>query len=163
MRIQRVSNATEIREVEKLASLIWKQHYTPIIGEKQVAFMLRKFQSKSAIKRQMKRGIEYYLFKVSTRYVGYLSIAFEEKNIFLSKIYVDSSYRNQGVATQGILYVKKLLRQKRLHTLYLTVNINNNLALKSYEKMGFEKQGRVVQKIGHGYIMDDYKMSMRSY
>jgi len=163
VQILKVSNVRHIREVESLASKIWREHYTPIIGEKQVAFMLKKFQSKNAIKRQIKNGVEYYLFKVSTHYVGYVSFIVENRSIFLSKIYVSSLYRKKGFAKRAILVVKKRLQKKRLQQIYLTVNINNHLAINSYEKLGFKKQSRLVQKIGHGYIMDDYKMSLKSY
>jgi len=38
-----------------LASHIWIEHYTPILGPQQVAYMLEKFQSALAIREQIKK------------------------------------------------------------------------------------------------------------
>ncbi len=40
----------------------------------------------------------------------------------------------------------------------LTVNKNNVRAINAYEKIGFKNLGSVIQEIGHGFVMDDYKM-----
>jgi RimJ/RimL family protein N-acetyltransferase len=45
-----------------------------------------------------------------------------------------------------------------LNKIALTVNKNNVNSIKAYEKMGFKNVGSVVQDIGSGYVMDDYKM-----
>jgi RimJ/RimL family protein N-acetyltransferase len=38
------------------------------------------------------------------------------------------------------------------------VNKNNVNSIKVYEKLGFKKTGPVIQDIGNGFVMDDYKM-----
>lgn len=40
----------------------------------------------------------------------------------------------------------------------LTVNKNNVKAIRAYEKTGFKNIGSLVQDIGNGFVMDDYKM-----
>jgi len=42
--------------------------------------------------------------------------------------------------------------------LSLTVNKNNNIALRAYEKLGFVNHGPLETDIGEGYIMDDFLM-----
>ena len=43
----------QIQEISNLASVIWHEHFTPIIGIQQVEYMLEKFQSFHALKEQM--------------------------------------------------------------------------------------------------------------
>jgi diamine N-acetyltransferase len=63
----------DVKEIEKVASLareIWTEHYTPIIGQEQVEYMLENFQSAGAIKEQIQTGVLYYLLSNLNR-IGY--------------------------------------------------------------------------------------------
>ena len=42
--------------------------------------------------------------------------------------------------------------------LWLTVNKDNAGAIAWYTRMGFKNAGAIVQDIGAGYVMDDYRM-----
>jgi hypothetical protein len=57
--------------IADLANCIWTEHYTPIIGEQQVAYMLKKFQSVFAIEAQVEKGMLYYLLLHQDNPVGY--------------------------------------------------------------------------------------------
>ncbi len=63
----------DLRKVEALAAEIWTEHYTPIIGSRQVAYMLEKFQSFGAIKKQVPEGMRYYLMHWKGEAVGYMA------------------------------------------------------------------------------------------
>ena len=54
MIIKIVSNKDQIKAIEALAYEIWYEHYQPIIGTSQVAYMLKKFQSLEAIDEQIR-------------------------------------------------------------------------------------------------------------
>jgi len=47
--------------IEEMAKIIWHEHYTPIIGAEQVAYMLEKFQSAAAMRSQIENGYQYFL------------------------------------------------------------------------------------------------------
>ena len=57
----------QIQEISNLASVIWHEHFTPIIGIQQVEYMLEKFQSFHALKEQMETGYEYFQIFVQYR------------------------------------------------------------------------------------------------
>ena len=40
-----VTNNQELTLIEEMAQVIWHEHYTPIIGEEQVVYMLKKNQN----------------------------------------------------------------------------------------------------------------------
>lgn len=60
----------QIQEISNLASVIWHEHFTPIIGIQQVEYMLEKFQSFHALKEQMETGYEYFQIFDNTEFAG---------------------------------------------------------------------------------------------
>ena len=59
IKIQRAKLVEDFKQISKLATRIWFEHYTPIIGEDQVIYMLNKYQSVDAITEQISSGQEY--------------------------------------------------------------------------------------------------------
>ena len=157
--ITEVTKGSQIAIVEKLAREIWTEHYPPIISREQVRYMLDKFQSKDVISAQIKdEGFRYFLIEEEGGYIGYLGVQPEREQLFLSKIYVRSSERGKGFGKKSVQFLEDLARRLNLRKISLTVNKNNISAVKAYEKMGFKNLGPVVQDIGNGFIMDDFRM-----
>ena len=154
-----VGTNDQIAIVESLAREIWTEHYPPIIGKEQVCYMLDRFQSKGAISAQIKdEGFRYFLIEEEGRYIGYLGVQLKGEELFLSKIYVRSSERKKGFGKRAVHFLEDLARRHHLKKISLTVNKNNTTAVKAYEKMGFKNLGPVVQDIGNGFVMDDFRM-----
>ena len=156
--IEKVIDNQQIEIVEKLADEIWNQHFIPIIGKAQVDYMLEKYQSKKAVLEQIKKGFLYYLIKTDNGYIGYFGVLQKKETLFLSKFYIKLSERGKGVGKKIILFLENFAKENRLHSIILTVNKYNTGSIKAYEKMGFKNVESIVQDIGNGYIMDDYKM-----
>lgn len=144
--------------VESLAREIWTEHYTPIIGREQVEYMLDKFQSSEAITAQIKQGTLYFLVRAGDAFIGYLAVEAKGDELFLSKIYVASGQRGRGYGKKAVQFAEILARGKGLKKIFLTVNKNNVKSIRAYEKMGFKNVESLVQDIGGGFVMDDYKM-----
>ena len=53
----------QIEQVTELARRIWNQHYPMIIGQSQVDYMVERFQSSEAIRKQIKDGYQYFLIQ----------------------------------------------------------------------------------------------------
>jgi GNAT superfamily N-acetyltransferase len=158
MNIEEVSTETQIETVAQLAHEIWNQHFTPIIGKAQVDYMVEKFQSKRAISEQIASGYSYYLLRADGDYFGYTGICAKEDELFLSKLYLRASQRGKGHGRKVVEFLEDLARDKGLGKITLTVNKNNTDTIKAYEKFGFVNLGVLVQDIGNGFVMDDYKM-----
>jgi len=155
--ISSVLTTEDINTVASLAREIWTKHYTPIIGSEQVAYMLDKFQSPSAITKQIADGY-YYFVIAQDEPIGYLSIKEEGDTLFISKIYVSADSRGKGYGNRLMRFAIKQANQFGLKILRLTVNKYNTKSIAAYEKMGFSNTIEVVFDIGNGYIMDDYEM-----
>ena len=148
----------QIEVVESLAAEIWTEHYIPIIGKAQVDYMLDRYQSKQSISDQMNSGFLYFLVQEDNQFIGYIGVQPKEDELFLSKIYIKSFERGKGLGKKAIQFIERLAREKGLKKIVLTVNKNNRVAIKAYEKLGFRNVSSVIQEIGGGFIMDDYKM-----
>ncbi len=148
-----------IDSIVALAKPIWQEHYTPIIGEQQVDYMLEKFQSREAIESQLKQGYQYYQVNEQSRLLGYFSIQFRKNaRLFISKFYLSKQARGKGLGKQMLNFIEKLANSNKCYTIDLTVN-KYNPAYQIYLKLGFTNQGTIEFDIGNGYIMDDFLMS----
>jgi ribosomal protein S18 acetylase RimI-like enzyme len=158
--IQQVQSEADVALTAQLAHEVWTQHYTPIIGEKQVAYMLQKFQSEEAISQQLADGFLYFIIYYDRKPAGYLCIKPEANQLFLSKIYVLQQFRGLKLGKSLMNLAIQKARDLNLQSIYLTVNKYNTQSIKAYEKMGFVNKEAVVFDIGNGFIMDDYKMEL---
>jgi RimJ/RimL family protein N-acetyltransferase len=149
----------QIAIIEVLAREIWTEHYTPIIGRDQVEYMLGAFQSKDAISAQIEtEGYRYFLMEEEGAHIGYMAVQSMRDELFLSKIYIKASWRGRGFGKRAIQFLENCAAGLHLRKISLTVNKNNIHSIKAYEKMGFKNLGPVIQDIGNGFIMDDFKM-----
>jgi len=145
-------------QIAGLADIIWREHYTPIIGKAQVDYMLGHFQSAEAISKQIAGGMVYFLMLKEDRLVGYLAIQKRGQELFLSKIYLLREYRGLGMGKAALDFIAERARELGCTSIALTVNKNNDRSIKAYLKMGFENKGGRVTDIGDGFVMDDYLM-----
>ncbi|XMO85740.1 GNAT family N-acetyltransferase [Algibacter sp. AS12] len=158
IKIVEANTTKDYLQIETLAGVIWREHYIPIVGKPQIDYMLEKFQSVKPITEQVENGYAYYILKFEGVSVGYISIKKETDALFLSKIYVLSTYRGKKIGKTAMAFVEDKAKQYQLNKIRLTVNIHNTNSIKAYEKLGFKNIGPIVADIGNGFIMDDYEM-----
>ncbi len=156
--ISKADDPVSFETIAELAHDIWTEHYTPIIGSGQVAYMLDTFQSAQAIAQKSRDGMEYYLLLSAGEAAGYFAVVPKEGSLFLSKLYVSQKFRGKGLAKAAMSFIDQRKLQLRCNNITLTVNKDNTRSIAAYEKMGFLKIKPIVQDIGHGYVMDDYLM-----
>ena len=148
-----------LKELAEFAAPIWHEHYTSIIGKKQVEYMLEKFQSENAIKEQIAEQYQYYQVTNGNPLIGYFSIQLRDNSsLFISKFYLAKSARGCGAGRKMLTFIEDLAKEHKCKTIDLTVNKYNS-AYEVYLKLGFSKIGEAEFDIGQGYIMDDYLMS----
>jgi RimJ/RimL family protein N-acetyltransferase len=160
----KVSSEPLIKIVESLAKTIWSEYYTPIIGKPQVEYMLENFQSKKAIRRQLrKEHFLYYLLRKEREYIGYIGIVPDRRRgeLFLSKIYVVAGERKKGYGTESLAFIERVAQEMELRKISLTVNKNNIGSIRAYQDLGFKKVAACKTDIGSGFVMDDYVMEKR--
>ncbi len=155
---QEISSDKNLKKIEDMASIIWHEHYTPIIGIHQVEYMLDKFQSVNTMKAQIETGYHYFIINDEDEPLGYLSFNQRKQQLFLSKIYVLKESRGKGIGKKAMNFIVDTARALGCEKVSLTVNKFNHNSIKAYESSGFINKEALVQDIGGGYIMDDYLM-----
>lgn len=158
--IKPVISDAEIHSLEALAKEIWNQHFVPIIGQGQVDYMLKKFQSFEPIKRQISEGMHYFMVKTDSKNAGYCGFKADGDRVFLSKLYVKLEYRGNGLSKVMLEKVKQFAVENNLKAVYLTVNKHNDDTISIYRHLGFDVIDSVVSDIGGGFVMDDYIMQL---
>lgn len=156
IQIKKTDSTKDLILIEELASTIWTEHYTPIIGSKQVSYMLKKFQSVKTMQTQINEGYGYYLLTYNNEPTGYFSIIKKDTSLFLSKFYVLSNFRGKGIGSFGMEFIANEAQNLNCKNIQLTVNKFNTNSINAYYKMGFKNIKALVQDIGSGFIMDDY-------
>ena len=157
-RFKQATDPGDFARIAQMADIIWREHYTPIIGKAQVDYMLEHFQSAQAISRQVSEKMSYFIIKKEDLPIGYLAIQKRGPELFLSKIYLLSEYRGQGHGKAAMEFIVEKSLDYNCDRIALTVNKNNHRSIKAYSKMGFENTGALVTDIGGGFVMDDYRM-----
>lgn len=154
----------DIKNVSVVADDIWHEYWPGILSYTQVDYMVDKFQSEQAIGNDIKEnGYEYWFLKNGGRIVGYTGGKTEQENnrYFISKIYLYAQERGKGYASAVIAFYEKLCRERKLNSMYLTVNKYNEMATRAYISKGFEVIDSVVTSIGEGFVMDDFIMEKK--
>lgn len=159
--IKKVKYLPELRRVAELADRIWHECFVDIISEGQIDYMVEKFQSLDAMCRQIEEQSYTYLAVYDgDDLCGYIAVKPEEdERFFLSKLYLRSDKRGNGIASQMLERVFAEARAAGKKSVYLTVNKHNDRAVAVYKSTGFELIDSVVTDIGSGYVMDDFIFS----
>jgi GNAT superfamily N-acetyltransferase len=160
MNIIEVRSDNDIETVANLAQEIWNEHFTPIIGQAQVNYMLEEFQSPSSIRKQISSGHIYLLAQQNNRNIGYAGLIpdNEKPALQLSKFYLLQQVRGQGLGRELMHYIEAFCQNWQITHIWLTVNRHNAAPIAIYKKMGFIRTDEVIQDIGADYVMDDFIM-----
>lgn len=152
----------EIHEIANLASVIWKEHFTSIIGESQVRYMLEHYQSYPAIKEQIElENYEYYQIYHSHTLAGYMALHPDKKHMTLSRFYIGKDFRGQHLASTAFSFLKELCQKRELSEIQVACNRGNIDALSVYYHMGFKMIGEQTEDLGHGFLREDYLLSYK--
>lgn len=160
MELIKVASYDDINTIISLSGIIWREHYTPIIGAEQVEYMLDKFLSYNIIDEYIKDNqYIFYLIYIDNNPIGYFSYS-TDSGIFLSKLYIKSDYRGKGISRAVMQHLKYECLSHNYKTIWLTVNKYNTNSIAAYTHMGFKILKEQKSDIGQGYFMDDYVMEL---
>jgi diamine N-acetyltransferase len=155
--LEPVQSMAQIDELSRLADIIWREYYQPILGPDQVDYMLENIQSKANVEEEIEKGkLDYFLVKSAGNSAGYLAVQLQEDKLFISKLYLLKEARGKGYAYQIMQKMVELAKNEKKRSLELTVNKHNEPSIAFYEKYGFIRTEAIISPIGGGFVMDDY-------
>ncbi|MEO8664467.1 MAG: GNAT family N-acetyltransferase [Ignavibacteria bacterium] len=150
----------DIAELRKLAIQIWNVHYPPIIGQKQVNYMLDQMYSFESLKEQIfvnKNIITgAYLDGIMAGYISYSKTG--PQDFFIHKLYVNTEIHRKGI---GKSLFDHIFDDIDFRTIRLTVNRLNILAVNFYFRLGFKIEKTIDIDIGEGFWMNDFVMLLQ--
>lgn len=87
---------------------------------------------------------KYYVLvaKKDSKVVGYIALLVTLDEAELIKIVVESESRKMGLATRLTNFAFGQVRSRDVRTIYLEVRIDNSIARKLYENLGFIEYGK---------------------
>jgi GNAT superfamily N-acetyltransferase len=152
----------QLSEVQRLAGVIWRAHYSGIITPEQIEYMLARGYALDVLETFLgreDRGLE--LATVDGEPVGFAAwyLTDDRAESKLDKLYVLPSEQRRGVGGRLIACVCERAGAVGARTLVLNVNKYNAQAIRAYGKHGFAIREAVVVDIGGGFVMDDYVMA----
>ena len=133
----------EFRKVNKLAKQVHELH---VNWRPDLFLSVDKVISKEDFEKMI-QAKEIFVAKIEDEIVGYITINIKEKinpsmryrkQLQIEAICVDAKTRGKGIGTELLKYVKKFGKENNCTDLYLTVNKENENAIKAYEKFGFK-------------------------
>lgn len=155
----RKAGINDIPLIQALAGKIWDEAYKEVLAKEQIGYMLEMMYSEKTIKEELSRNVVWEIISGNGRPFGFLSYSLEQGNaVKLSKIYIERDFRGGEAAKKAINHVIRYAQKNGRQEVYLTVNKNNRMAIRAYEKNGFSIVDSVVIDIGGGFAMDDYVM-----
>ena len=157
-RLRRASTDEDVKSIATMAASIWPEVYVGMIPDGQTEYMVYRFQSEDAVRRQLQEGYAYVIARDSGKDAGYLSYKIEDGLLFVSKLYVSAAARGKGYGRLLLETAFEAGRSVGADRMELTVNRNNLDAIRFYEGMGLRKLREQVTDIGGGFVMDDYRM-----
>jgi GNAT superfamily N-acetyltransferase len=147
--------------IRQIADEVWWPTYIPVIGEKQVAYMLGLFYNTDIIQQQLTDGSQtYLLLENNDEAVGFAAYSPRAENpaIYkLHKLYCLTNMHGKGYGRMLLQAVEAESRSEGAYRLELNVN-RYNPAKAFYEKMGYTVSYEEDIDIGSGYWMNDYVM-----
>ncbi len=158
-----VATERQIIEVEQTANLVWHNYYKDIFSPEQIAYMLDKYQSVAAVKKQMSEGYIYYMLLVDDELAGYMCILTQSDYVYLARLYIKAEYRRQGLAKRALSYMDAVFSNPDLgffhiNKIRLNVERDNSFAINVYEHLGFHKVRSEDRDIGGGFVCKEYVM-----
>ncbi|TKC00660.1 GNAT family N-acetyltransferase [Pedobacter cryophilus] len=151
----------DLEIIHQLASDIWWPTYKNVISDEQIAFMLNKMYSISALQNQMHEENVFLLLYVNELAKGFASYSKTaiDKTYKLQKLYLHPDQQGKGTGKLLIVEVEKQVKTLGGDALILNVN-RGNKAKDFYKKVGYQ----ILQELDIPYfhfVLNDYVMGKK--
>lgn len=156
LRIVPADTAELLYNIEALADDIWHEYLTPILGQPQVDYMLKTFQSVDAVNDQIMKGYEYFVLIYEYLMAGYVSIKEEEHTLLLNGLYIHEECQGNHIATNVFHFLLEVCRKRGLSSIRLACSKKNAKALNVFRHLGFLSVSEHQADIGGGFSSDDF-------
>lgn len=158
----READPGDIPLIRDLAERTWRACYPGMISPQQIEYMLERMYDPAVLADEIGSGTLYLLVFAQGKPAGYLAFSDvrDDREILLHKLYVLPHLQGQGLGRRMLDEARRRATALGARRIGLYVNKRNDRALKLYARYGFVKAAAVVNDIGGGFVMDDYRMEL---
>jgi [ribosomal protein S18]-alanine N-acetyltransferase len=150
-----INNKINNYEIYKLSLYDFKELYTLIVE----VFANKVFLKSSLYNRMTTDFYEYYGIRYDNKLVGAIAITdILYKQGRISTLAVDNDYRGKGIGDLLLNFVLKKFEDNDYNYVWLETGMNNNIAIKLYEKNGFKKNDQIIDN--YNVLNDELGISM---
>lgn len=153
--------AADFGTLARLAEVIWRSHYTKIIGSAQIGYMLAERYTPEKLRLYLNADDRWLmLLRIDSRAVGYCSHALTGNpgELKLEQLYLLPELHGKGLGRFMLRHVEEQAGVRGRGALVLQTNKRNVDAIAFYRKAGFTVREEAVFDIGNGFVMDDFVM-----
>lgn len=151
----------EIDAIAVLARAIWREHFTKIISEAQIEYMLAGRYTEADLAPYIDGTDRWFdVLRVGGAAVGFLRcMRTGPDELKIEQIYLENSQRGKGLGKTMLAHAEARARRLGCSHLSLFVNRRNDEAIRAYRHSGFVVAEEKLVDIGNGFVMDDYVMT----
>jgi GNAT superfamily N-acetyltransferase len=154
---------TDLEKLRKISREIWYTHYSSILSQEQIEYVLTKMYGTGVIEDEIyHQNIFYDQVLHNSELVGYLSYSSATINnttyLKLHKCYLLPSLHGFGYGQKMLFHVYQKAQKMNLKQIVLNVNKRNEKGIKAYARFGFRIIDSQVINFGNGFVLDDYIM-----
>ena len=144
--MQVIVEIPKIEEFNRVNELATQVHELHVNWRPDLFFRVEEVICKEEFEEMIKEK-EIVVAKIEEKIVGYMTFTIKEKKntgmrdrkqLQIEAICVEKEERGKGIGTSLLKYVKEYGKENECTDLYLTVNEENEGAIKAYEKFGFK-------------------------
>jgi diamine N-acetyltransferase len=158
--------AADFETLAQLAETIWRAHYSRIISNAQIDYMLVERYTPQKLCLYLDADDRWLmLLRIDNRAVGYCSYALTDDlgemkpgEMKLEQLYLLPELHCKWLGRLMLRHVEEQARVGGRNTLVLQVNKRNDIAIAFDRKAGFTVREEAVFDTGNGFMMDDYVM-----
>ncbi len=159
-----IATPKDFGTIEHIARQTWPTAYGEILSKNQIDYMLETMYSVDVLNDNfVHKNHRFILIKEFENSLGFASYEHHYLNTTttrLHKLYLLPEAKGKGLGKLLLEKIIKIAQENRSEKISLNVNRFNKSYL-FYKKMGFEIVAEEDLEIGHGYLMEDYKMELK--
>lgn len=152
-----VETQTDLAILHDAIKVIWPEVFTSILGEEEVTYMVKNYQSIDKIRTEIADGAKYYLVELGGEVIGYTAYVIETDAVYISKFYLSASVRGQGISRKMFSWLMDIAKVNGKQKLSLRVNRGNARAISVYQHFDFEIIKKIDTPFGD-FSLNDYLM-----
>lgn len=157
-----VETTSDLTTLHQVIQVVWPEVFTDILGQEQVDYMVKNYQSIEKIKSEIADGAKYYLVVLAGEIIGYTAYVVQEDTLYISKLYLLADVRGRGIAKKIMSWLVDIAKTYDKPKLSLRVNRLNTRAISVYQHFGFQNIREIDTPFGE-FTLSDYVMEKQLF